>query len=128
MKRLAIALAFVAAAIAPALSQAVTPTVFWTQGNVATIAQAGGFTYRLYTTPSGSTTQGPAVVVTGVVCVGTAPIAACSAPLPVGSANAVITGAKTVITSQDTVDGIAESGPSSPFTAGSAVPSILNIR
>jgi hypothetical protein len=117
-------LAFVGILFIPVLASA--QTVTFTQQNVASVAQAQGFTYRLYVTPSGSTTQGPAIVATGITCTGTAPTVNCTGT--VAAANATVTGAKSVITAQDAVNGSTESAQSAPFSPGANVPTGLKVQ
>jgi len=124
MKRVTAALAFVMASVVPASAQ--TPTVTFGQGNVASVAQANGLTYRLYVTVGG-TTAAP-VLLTGVSCTGTAPNVACTAPLPSAAAAATVIGSKSTLTCQDTVGGTPESAPSAPFTAGAGAPTALKIQ
>lgn len=121
MKQLLLALALL---LLPALAHA--QTVTFTQQNVASAAQAGGFTYRVYVTPSGSTTQSAPVVIAGVTCTGTTAVT-CTAPLPTTALPALVTGAKSYLTAQDTAGGSSESLPSAIFTAGAAAPSGFKI-
>ena len=104
-----------------------TPTVSWTQSNVASVAQANTLTYRLYVTPSGGS-QLAAVTLTSVACTGTAPLVTCTAPLPGASSVATVTGSKSTLTTQDLAGGTPESSPSAPFTAGAAAPTALKIQ
>lgn len=125
MKRiLGLVLVLLALAV-PARAQTAT----WIQQNVASTTQAAGFTYRLYTTPSGATTANPPVTLTGMTCTGTIPDVTCTAPVgPAVATAAKVPGAKTVLTAQDTVSGTPESAPSLPFLAGAAVPTALSIK
>lgn len=121
MKQILLALVLLMFAL-PASAQTVT----FTQQNVASAAQAGGFTYRLYVTPSGNPTQNAPVVIPNVTCTGTT-IANCTAPLPTAAIAALVTGAKSVLTAQDTVNGSVESLPSPIFMAGATAPSGFKI-
>lgn len=123
---LSLILALVALAM-PA--QAQTQAATWTQQNVASTTQAAGFTYRLYTTPSGSTVANPAVTLTGVTCTGTAPTVTCTAALGPGVASAaLVIGAKTTLSAQDVAGGTPESAQSPPFSAGATAPTALSIK
>lgn len=100
-------------------------TVTWNQLNAATPTQAQGFTYKLYVTPSGSTTQSPAVVLSSVLCGGSSTTATCSAPLPSTASAALTTGAKSALTATDGTG--VESAPSVPFSKPTDVPTNLRI-
>ncbi len=105
-----------------------TPQATWTQPNVASTAQAQGFTYRLYVTPSGSTTPNVPIVLAGVTCTGAVPTVNCSAAIgPTVSATALVTGAKSILGVQDVANGTPEA-LSAPFTAGASAPTALRVQ
>lgn len=113
----------------PAVASAQTPQASWTQGSAATAAQAQGFTYRLYVTPAGGSTQDAPVSLTGVTCTGTTAPFPCTGTVPAPeAAKVLLTGAKSTLTAQDTAGGTTESLPSAPFTAGAGVPTALKIQ
>ena len=103
-------------------------SIAFSQQNVASAAQAQGFTYRLYVTPFGSTTPLAAVGIPGVTCTGTgtAPITAnCTAPLPLAARTGLVTGATSRLTAQDGTT--TESALSAPFVPGAGVPGALTL-
>lgn len=101
-----------------------THTLFWDQGEVASVPIAQGFTYKLYVTPTGGSSS--MYTLTSVTCTGTAPLANCSAPLPVAASNATLTGTKAELTATDTATGV-ESPRSSPFIKPAVAPSGLRL-
>lgn len=116
-------LLFVGLLFVPVLASAQTAT--FNQGNVATPTQAAGFIYKLYVTPSGSTTVNPAVTLTAVTCTGTAPTVACSGTVIAPAAT--VTGAKSTLTATDPVTSI-ESLQSAPFSPGASAPTGLKVQ
>lgn len=100
-------------------------TATFTQGNIASTTQAAGFTYKLYVTPSGSTTQNPAVTLTSVTCTGTAPTVSCSGTFV--ALAATVTGAKSTLTATDPISAI-ESAQSAPFSPGASAPTGLKVQ
>ena len=100
-------------------------TVTWTQTNVASAAQAQGFTYKLYVTPALSTTQNPAVVLTAVTCTGTGSSVPCTGT--VAAPTSMITGAKDALSATDPVSAT-ESAQSAPFSPGANVPTGLKVQ
>jgi len=93
--------------------------ITWTQNNVTSATQAQGFEYRFYLTPPGSTVTTP-VILTSVLCGGTAPNVNCSTVLPASLNAARVTGAKSELSAKDGIS--AESVKSLPFFMGAAAP------
>ena len=112
--------------LVPSLALAQTSQVQWDQTNVSTPTQAQGLVYKLYVTPSGSTTPTTTVTLTSVLCGGAAPTVQCATVLPTAAQNAKITGTKSELTSS-LPDGTQESAKSAPFFTPSAVPTNLRI-
>lgn len=124
MRRFLFGLAMLGVAIG---AHAQTPaTVTWVQEGVGSATQAQGFTYRLYVTPAGTTTTNPPVVLTAVLCGGTAPSVSCSLPLPTAAAAATVTGARSELSAADSATGT-ESARSAPFIFPARVPTNLRI-
>lgn len=112
---------------APIVVAQTSPQVTWVEPNVSATL-AGSYTYRLYTTPAGSTTPGPAVVLATVVCTGVSPTVTCSAPLgPAAATAALQVGAKSTLSVQDVVNGSGEV-MSGPFTPDPSAPTQLKIK
>jgi hypothetical protein len=100
-------------------------TVTFNQTNVASAVQAQSFVYKLYVTPSGSTTVNTPVTLTSVNCTGTPPAVNCTGTVTASAAT--ITGAKSTITATDPVSNL-ESVQSLPFIPPASVPTGLIIK
>lgn len=106
--------------------------IFWSQPNVTSAAVAQGFTYKVYVTSPGVTTQSTATL-TMVTCsttdTGSPVTASCQAPVTqVSSIGATVPGASSQVTATDTVNNSAESAKSAPFVmSGCANPANVSL-
>lgn len=112
--------------LVPSIVYAQTRQIVWDQSNVTSPTAAQSLEYRLYITPPGQTNPSTTVLLTSVLCGGTAPVVNCSTVLPATASSATITGTKSELTAKDIQSGL-ESTKSNPFFMGAAAPTNLKI-